>query len=73
MHLASYLNVPLVALWGPTNIDRYAPWVKKSIVVRRNEKCVRCQDPKSGLVHNCMSFIEADDVIKAGESLNERS
>lgn len=65
MHLASYLNVPLVALWGPTSLERYAPWVKRSVIVRRNEKCARCQDPKSSASHNCMSFIEVEDVINA--------
>jgi heptosyltransferase-2 len=65
MHLASYFNVPLVVLWGPTDINKYAPWSPVSMIVRRNEKCLRCLDPKSKVAHNCMSFIEADDVINA--------
>jgi ADP-heptose:LPS heptosyltransferase len=65
MHLASYLNVPLVVLWGPTNLTSYAPWDERSVVVRRNGQCVRCQQPKSEAIHNCMSFIETDDVIDA--------
>jgi ADP-heptose:LPS heptosyltransferase len=69
MHLASYINVPLVALWGPTDINKYAPWGKRSEVVRRNEKCPRCLDPKSKSAHNCMSFIEVQDVIKAADAM----
>jgi len=65
MHLASYFNVPLVALWGPTNLNTYAPWSSRSVIVRRNEKCIRCHDPKSSVLHDCMSFIEVDDVINA--------
>ena len=65
MHLASYFNVPLIVLWGPTSIEKYAPWSEKSIIVRRNEKCVRCQDKKSKIAHNCMSFIEVQDVLNA--------
>jgi len=65
MHLASYFNVPLVALWGPTSLEKYAPWTSKFVVVRRNEECPRCQSPKSILAHNCMSFIKVDDVIKS--------
>jgi len=65
MHLASYFNVPLVVLWGPTSLEHYAPWSKKSEIVRRNEKCLRCLDPKRDVAHNCMSYIEVDDVIKA--------
>jgi len=65
MHLACYFNVPVVALWGPTDINKYAPWTQRSVIVRRNEKCPRCRDPKSEGAHNCMSFIEVEDVIDA--------
>jgi len=65
MHLACYFDVPVVVLWGPTDIGRYAPWSKKSVIVRRNEWCLRCRDPKSKNLHNCMSFIEVEDVINA--------
>jgi heptosyltransferase-2 len=66
MHLACYFNVPVVALWGPTDINKYAPWGSpQSVIVRRNEKCLRCRDPKSKGMHHCMSFIEVQDVINA--------
>ena len=65
MHLASYFNVPQVVLWGPTSLEKYAPWSDRSVIVRRNEKCIRCQDPKKDVPHNCMSFIEVEDVINA--------
>ena len=65
MHLASYFNVPLVVLWGPTSLEKYAPWSQKSVIVRRNENCVRCQNPKLKKAHNCMTFIEIKDVIDA--------
>lgn len=65
MHLACYFNVPVVALWGPTDVNRYAPWSVKSVIIRNNGKCVRCHDPKSNELHNCMSFIQVEDVINA--------
>lgn len=65
MHLACYLNKPVVALWGPTDINKYAPWGPKSVIVRRNKKCTRCQNPGSDATHNCMSFIKVEDVIEA--------
>jgi heptosyltransferase-2 len=67
MHLACYFNVPVVVLWGPTDINKYAPWSKKSVIVRRNEKCTRCCDPESEVLHNCMSFITVEDVINAAK------
>jgi len=69
MHLASYLNVPVLALWGPTSLEKYAPWGLRSEIVRRNEKCPRCLDPQSKLEHCCMSFIEVRDVMEAAGKL----
>ena len=66
MHLACYLDVPVLVLWGPTDVSKYAPWSgKTSVIVKRNEKCVRCGDPKSDLAHHCMSFIKVEDVLNA--------
>lgn len=65
MHLACYLNVPVVALWGPTNLGQYSPWSDQSVVVRRNEQCLRCRDPKSKQAHQCMSMIKTEDVLNA--------
>lgn len=36
MHLASYLDVPVVALFGPTNPERYGPWSPGSQVVKKD-------------------------------------
>jgi heptosyltransferase-2 len=71
MHLASYFNVPVLALWGPTSLQRYAPWSAESVIVRRNGQCTRCQDPKSKAAHNCMSFITVEDVILAIEEMQK--
>ncbi len=70
MHLACYFNVPVLVLWGPTNINIYAPWSQKSTVVRHNEQCVRCQNPESKALHNCMSFIQVEDVINAAQKFS---
>ena len=71
MHLASYFDVPQLVLWGPTDVKKYAPWSARAVVVRRNEKCIRCLDPKSAAAHNCMTLIEAADVIKAAAQLQK--
>jgi ADP-heptose:LPS heptosyltransferase len=34
MHLCSYYNIPVVALFGPTDPGLYGPWSKRSRVVR---------------------------------------
>ncbi len=72
MHVASYFNVPLVVLWGPTDISKYGPWSSKFVVVRRHDQCVRCRDPKDPSPHNCMSFIKVDDVMQAVTALQTK-
>ena len=63
MHLASYLNVPILALFGPTDPGGAAPWSITSHYLRKNGNCLACQDPKSRAKHNCMEAISADDVF----------
>jgi lipopolysaccharide heptosyltransferase II len=61
MHLASYLNVPVVALFGPTDPKRYGPWSGKCAVVRNNDQCLACR-LRNKVLHTCMQAIRAEDV-----------
>ncbi|MBF0490792.1 MAG: glycosyltransferase family 9 protein [Candidatus Omnitrophica bacterium] len=66
MHMASYLNKPIVALFGPTQPKLSGPWSSLNRVVWQNDQCPRCLN--LGLVnvsHNCMSAISEQDVLKA--------
>ena len=65
MHIASYMNTPLVALFGPTNPDHFGPWGAVYNVVRRNSQCEPCLDPKSSVTHDCLSAITPQDVLVA--------
>ncbi len=69
MHIASYLNIPTIALFGPTNPAESRPWGGRYQVVRRNKICPRCLDRRANLAHNCMSAISVDDVINAYKNL----
>lgn len=50
MHLAGYFDVPVVALWGPTDKVKYGPWSTKHVIVHRGRD---------------MSLISPEDVIDA--------
>lgn len=64
LHLGSYLNVPIVALFGPTNERIYGPWSAHSRVLKNpNLSCVPCEDPHCKFKSECM-HIESGDVIK---------
>jgi len=64
MHMASYLDVPVVALFGPTNPEVYGPWSRQSTALRNNSTCPACREPNSSARHMCMSEIQAGEVFK---------
>jgi heptosyltransferase-2 len=67
MHLASYLDVPTVALFGPTDPGLYGPWSRSSCVVERKSLCPVCQNPRRQGTHCCMDAISVEDVLNAFE------
>ncbi len=68
MHLASYLNVPVVAIFGPSNPVHYGPWSKQGVYVKKAIQCKRCLNPKIQEPHVCMRA-EGDEVIKEVEKI----
>lgn len=65
LHLASYLEVPVVAVFGPTDESKYGPWSKKNAVVRKHIFCRPCQQAQcrySSL--KCMEIIQVSDVMR---------
>lgn len=63
MHLASYLNVPVIAFFGPTDPSKYGPWGTQSFFFRKNGSCRACAQPKASLEHTCMNAITPDDAL----------
>jgi len=41
LHIASYLNLPIVALFGPTDPNIYGPWSKKFIVLKAEDTKIK--------------------------------
>ena len=69
MHLAAARNVPIVAIFGPTDSRTTAPYHPNAIIVRRDTKCAPCllrQCPPEK-EHECMKAVTVDDVIEAVE------
>lgn len=64
-HMASYLNIPVVALFGPTSYERSYPRSPHSIVLRKSElACLPCESARCRRNNECMS-IEPQKVIEA--------
>jgi ADP-heptose:LPS heptosyltransferase len=65
LHLGSYLNLPIVALFGPTNPEKYGPWSDKFLILRQDSlSCVPCKQAECNINYDCMK-IPPQQVIDA--------
>ncbi|MCM8799574.1 MAG: lipopolysaccharide heptosyltransferase II [Candidatus Omnitrophica bacterium] len=70
MHLASYLGIPTVAIFGPTDENRYSPWSKNSLVVKKEIFCRPCSKAQCRFnTIDCMRLIRPQDVLRAVEDI----
>ncbi len=66
LHLASYLNIPVVALFGPTDEKRYGPWSDKFVVVKRKElSCIPCQKAQCRYKKPYCMQISPEEIVEA--------
>jgi len=72
MHIAAAFNVPLVAVFGPTDHTTTSPWSERAVIVRRDTDCAPCLLRECPTDHRCMTGVSVDDVMKAALSLWER-
>jgi ADP-heptose:LPS heptosyltransferase len=73
MHMASYLDISVLALFGPTDPAQYGPWSMKSCFLKKSGACDACINSKKTPEHSCMSAVtEADvyDSLKINTSEN---
>jgi len=72
MHLAAALNIPTVAIFGPTNHAKTSQWKNdKNVIVKKNLKCQPCMKRICPLQHHeCMNLIEPFEVLDAIKKLN---
>jgi len=75
LHLASYLDVPVVSIFGPTNESKYGPWSKISSVVKKDIFCRACEKAQCVFgTLRCMQLIKVDDILrKVRDILNPES
>ena len=65
MHIAAGLNIPTIAIFGPTNDKETSQWKNQnSIIIKKNLNCQPCMKRKCPLNHHkCMKLIKSSDVI----------
>jgi lipopolysaccharide heptosyltransferase I len=61
MHIAAALNVPVFAIFGPTNPLRTGPYGKPHVIIRKELECSPCYRKKCKGI-KCMELIGAKEV-----------
>ena len=69
MHVASALNVPTVAVFGPTDQIATGPRGERIRVVNHRVRCSPCLKPECPTDHHCMTGIGVEEVWKAMQVL----
>jgi len=71
MHLASAVQAPVIALFGPTAPWRTGPYGNRNIIIRKEIPCSPCFKKKCDS-RECMKFITVDEVFqKVREIFND--
>lgn len=72
MHIASALQIPTIAIFGPTNDKETSQWKnEKSLIIKKNLDCQPCMKRTCPLLHhNCMKNIHSDDVLNMIKTIN---
>lgn len=65
LQIASYLDRPIVGIYGPTDHRRYGPWSRRGIAVRKNVLCAPCSQARCSRDHACIQTITPYDVMLA--------
>ncbi len=63
MHMASYLNIPIVAIFGPTDPKKYGPWSSQNFVVQKRIFCSPCEKSGCRYHHECMNDIQPSEIL----------
>lgn len=65
LHLGSYLDIPTLAVFGPTDDEKYGPWSSKSAVVKKDIFCRPCRQAQCRFATlECMKLVRVEDVLK---------
>jgi len=70
LHIASYLNIPTLAIFGPTDDIKYGPWSDKGVVVKKEIFCRPCRKAQCIFGNlNCLKSVRPIDVLRGVENI----
>ncbi len=73
LHLASYLDRAIVAIFGPTDELKYGPWSSRSAFVKKDIACRPCEKAQCHLNSlECIQMVQVEDVLKQVRNIMQR-
>jgi heptosyltransferase II len=65
MHMASYLEIPTIVIFGPTNPKHYGPTCRQHLIVEKKSSCLACQKIEGEKEHSCLKEVKAEEILNA--------
>jgi len=72
MHIAAAVGTKVLAIFGPTDPEKYRPLGSEDRVIRVDLECSPCETAQCRLHHECMETISADEVFTAAREMLPR-
>jgi heptosyltransferase II len=69
MHVASSLNIPLLAIFGPTVSGQTSPLGGPYRLLEHGADCAPCRHRECPTDHRCMTAVTSDEVLASAEEL----
>lgn len=69
LHVAGAVGTPVLALFGPTDPRKYGPTGGRDRVMQRRLFCVPCEKSLCRYTHECMRFIQVEEVLSAAKAI----
>ena len=70
LHISSAFNIPVVAIYGPTPVEKTKPWYGKVKVIKKNVECSPCRYRKCPYDHKCMKLIKVEEVLELAKDFS---
>ncbi len=71
LHVASAVNAPTIAIFGPFNEKKYGPLADKSVTIKPEIPCRPCDRPRcrKKFTKGCISFVKVEEVFQAAKKM----
>lgn len=69
MHMGSYLDTPILAIFGPSDPSRAGPWNKKGLFIYKKLSCSPCKKSYCNFNRECLTQISPDEVYETAKKI----